>query len=97
MKRRLLRKMFVHIIGRHRRKCLFLLTFALIYRFIFYYVTFAEKLPQNLSHHPIFEAKNLTEFKEKNNLKLILVWTRIQVTSFIIFVNKSINLLSFSS
>ena len=82
MKRRLLRKMFGHI-GRHRRKCLFLFIVVVFYRFIFYYITPVEKLPENLGLHPIFEAKNLTEFKEKNNLKLILIWTRIQVTYFL--------------
>jgi len=83
MNRRLLRKMFGHI-GRHRRKCIFIFMFILIYRFTFYYITPVEKLPENLSHHPIFEAKNLTEFKEKNNVKLILIWTRIQVKYFLL-------------
>jgi hypothetical protein len=38
-----------------------------------------QSFPDTVASHPIFEAKNVTDFKLRNNLKLILVWTRLQV------------------
>ena len=40
--------------------------------------------PEVGKRHPIFDADNVTDFKIRNNVKLILVWTRLQVGYFAI-------------
>jgi hypothetical protein len=64
---------------RHRKTLLVLAGFC-CYIFILILIAPDKSFPEvSVDRHPIFEAENVTEFKEKNNLKLILVWTRLQV------------------
>ena len=64
---------------RHRKTSLVLAGFC-CYIFILILIAPDKSFPEvSVDWHPIFEAENVTEFKEKNNLKLILVWTRLQV------------------
>ena len=61
------------------RKWFLLLSVLLVYLVILAVISPDRSFPEAAGNHPIFEAENVTEYKIKNNLKLILVWTRLQV------------------
>ncbi len=84
MKRRFSKMIFIgHF--RHRKTSLVLAGFC-CYIFILILIAPDKSFPEvSVDRHPIYEAGNVTEFKEKNNLKLILVWTRLQVKQKLLF------------
>ena len=79
-----MKRRFKNMFARHR-KCGIILTFLFVYISLLYLIAPTKMSPTDLSKHPLFEAQNISEYKEKNNLRLILIWTRIQVCTLYIF------------
>jgi hypothetical protein len=73
-----------------------ILTILLVYILLLYNIAPSKMTPKNLSKHPLFEAQNISEYKIKNNFKVILIWTRIQVWFiFLLYTPYSQDLLAF--